>query len=62
MAEVINLRRERKRKARAAEEALAAANRIRHGRTKAEKQCDAAEQQAAQAKLDQLRRETSEPD
>jgi hypothetical protein len=37
MGDVVNLRRARKAKARAVSEAQAAANRIEHGRTKAEK-------------------------
>ena len=38
MAEIINLRQHRKRKARAAREETAAANRRKHGQSKAEKQ------------------------
>jgi hypothetical protein len=52
MVEVINLRRARKAKARSANEAKAAANRLAHGRTKAEKQVTKAEQEAAARKLD----------
>ena len=41
MAEPINLRRERKRRERAATAKAAAENRVRHGRTKAERANDA---------------------
>ncbi len=57
MATVINLNKIRKQKARAQAEAQAAENRVRFGRSKLEKQRDAAETAAAQHKLDQLRRE-----
>lgn len=40
MAEIINLRRARKRRERSDKESAAAANRIRHGRTKAERQTE----------------------
>jgi hypothetical protein len=43
MGEVVNLRRARKTKAREADAAEAQANRIRHGRTLAERKRDAAE-------------------
>lgn len=57
MADIINLNKHRKHKARADAERRAADNRVRFGRTKAEKQKDAAETEAARRKLDQLRRE-----
>jgi hypothetical protein len=57
MADIINLNKHRKHKARADAERRAADNRVRFGRTKAEKQKDAAETEAARHKLDQLRRE-----
>lgn len=57
MADIINLNKHRKHKARADAERRAADNRVRFGRTKAEKQKDAAEAEAARRKLDQLRRE-----
>jgi hypothetical protein len=47
MAEIVNLRQARKGKARAANEAAAVANRIKFGRSKAEK--DAAAQEKARA-------------
>ena len=52
MAEVVNLNRRRKAKARAAGEATAAANRALHGRTKAERLTDAADQARRDALLD----------
>jgi hypothetical protein len=57
MADVVNLNRFRKRKARETAEREAEENRVRFGRTKAQKQRDAAEAEAAQRRLDQLRRE-----
>ena len=57
MADVVNLNRFRKRKARETAERLAEENRVRFGRTKAQKQRDAAEAEAAQRRLDQLRRD-----
>ncbi|MDP3293460.1 MAG: DUF4169 family protein [Nevskia sp.] len=57
MAELINLNKARKQKARAAAEALAAANRVKFGRTKADKQRDAAVEAEAARRLDGLRRE-----
>lgn len=41
MGEIVNLRREKKRRARAEAEALAAQNRALHGRTKAERDGEA---------------------
>lgn len=52
MAEIVNLKRARKQKARAASETEAAANRLTHGRTKAERSLTQAEQEAADRKLD----------
>jgi hypothetical protein len=40
MAEIVNLNKRRKEKARTEDESLAQANRIKYGRTKAEKQND----------------------
>lgn len=57
MAELINLNKARKQKARAAAAALAAANRVKFGRTKADKQRDAAVEAEAARRLDGLRRE-----
>ena len=58
MADVVNLNRFRKRKARETAERQAEENRVRFGRTKAQKQRDAAEAEEAQRRLDRLRRET----
>ncbi len=56
-ADVINLRRARKAKARAEQEKSAAKNRRVFGRSKVEKQRDAAERTAADRHLDAHRRE-----
>jgi hypothetical protein len=61
MAEIVNLNKFRKKKARADAAAQAAENRVRFGRTKAEKERDAALEHEAQRRMDQLRRER-EPD
>lgn len=55
MGNVVNLNKARKRRARALAEQQAAENRVRFGRTKAEKQRDAAAAEAAQRKLDRLK-------
>lgn len=52
MAEIVNLKRTRKQKARAAAETEAGANRLTYGRTKAERKSSKAEQEAADRKLD----------
>ncbi len=52
MAEIVNLRRARKAKARAGKAALAADNRTRFGRTKAEKGTADAERAQAETRLD----------
>lgn len=52
MAEIVNLRRTRKQQARAVAEAEAAANRVVHGRTKAERNASKAEKETADRKLD----------
>jgi hypothetical protein len=57
MSELVNLNRARKAKARADKAALAAANRVKHGRTKAEKLAAKAEAERAARQLDQTRRE-----
>ena len=57
MAEIVNLNKFRKKKARESAAAQAAENRVRFGRTKAEKERDAALEREAQHRLDQLRRE-----
>jgi hypothetical protein len=57
MAELINLNRARKAKARAGKEAAADANRVKHGRTKAEKAAARLEVERAARKLDDSRRD-----
>lgn len=57
MADIINFNKHRKQKARADAEKQAADNRVRFGRTKAEKDKAALETETAKARLDQLRRE-----
>lgn len=52
MGDIVNLRRARKAKARASAESAAKANRVTHGRTKAEKLLTKTEQEAADRKLD----------
>jgi hypothetical protein len=56
--EIVNLRRARKTKARAEAEAAAAANRLKFGRTKADKELDAARQDRADASLDGHKRDS----
>ena len=60
MAQVINLNRARKRKARADEARQAAENRVRFGRTPAQKTRDAAEEAEARKRMDQLKRDAGE--
>ncbi len=55
MSEIVNLRLARKRKARADKEQQAAGNRAKFGRTKAEKQRDAAEAGRDRRHLDQAK-------
>jgi Domain of unknown function (DUF4169) len=55
MADILNLNRARKAKARAEAEAQAAANRAKHGRSKAEKANDRREEERRQALLDGAR-------
>ncbi|WP_137862887.1 MULTISPECIES: DUF4169 family protein [unclassified Sphingomonas] len=57
MAEIINLNRARKAKARVDKSARADENRARFGRTKAEKQADAAEKARIARTLDDARRD-----
>lgn len=52
MADIVNLRRARKQKARAATETEAAANRLLHGRSKADRKLSKAEKETADRKLD----------
>lgn len=57
MGEVVNLNKVRKLKARQTAEQQAAENRVRFGRSKAQKQQDVLEAEVAKRRLDQLRRE-----
>lgn len=57
MADVVNLNKYRKKKAREQAAARAAENRMRFGRTQAQKERDAALEVEAQRRLDRLRRE-----
>ncbi|HWJ73411.1 MAG TPA: DUF4169 family protein [Kaistia sp.] len=56
-ADIVNLNRFRKSKARAAKDAAAAENRTRFGRTRAEKQRDAIEAERETRRLDAHRRD-----
>lgn len=62
MAEIINLNKARKAKVRLSAEKQAAENRVRYGRSKAQKQQDAAETEAMRRKLDGLQLDPPEPD
>ena len=57
MAEPINLNRARKARARVADQAQAAQNRVRFGRSKAEREAAATRADQAQGRLDAHRRE-----
>jgi hypothetical protein len=57
MSKVVNLNKVRKLKARETAEKQAAENRVKFGRTKAQKQLDVAEAAIAKARLDALKRE-----
>ncbi len=57
MGEIVNLRRVRKQKARDADGAAADANRAKHGRTKAEREFEAARRELAERALDAKRRD-----
>ena len=60
MADLVNLNRARKAKARAEKDAQAAANRVKFGRTKGQKAADAAAAERAARAVDQARREEPE--
>jgi DNA-binding TFAR19-related protein (PDSD5 family) len=55
MADIVNLRQVRKQKSRGEKDQKAAENRAKHGRTKAEKQRDAALEDQARRRLDELK-------
>jgi hypothetical protein len=57
MAEILSLSKARKSKARAEKEALAAENRVKFGRTKAEKSPDTAKRDLAEKSIDAHKRE-----
>lgn len=57
MTEIVNLKRVRKAKARAAHETEAQANRVAYGRTKAERKLAKAQLEAEGKKLDGLKRD-----
>lgn len=60
MAEIVNLRLARKAKKRMGNESQAAANRLAHGRTKAEKRATELDEQRLRAMLDGARREIAD--
>ena len=60
MAEIINLRQARKKKARADKEARAEQNRVSFGRTKAEKTLTKTEQDLAKSRLEGHKRDLDE--
>ena len=57
MAEIVNLRQARKARAKAEESRQAAANRVAHGRNKAQKQAEATAQARREALLDGARQD-----
>lgn len=61
MADVINLRQARKQQARAEKEKIAAENRAKHGRSKADRRHDAAKKVLELRKLDGALRDASKP-
>ncbi len=62
MAEIINLNRARKARAKSEDKIRAAANRVVHGRSKGEKQAARTEQERADSRLDAQKRETPTED
>jgi Domain of unknown function (DUF4169) len=62
MGEVVNLNRAKKARAKADAAATAAANRVKHGRTGAEKANDRRAEERRQALLDNARRDRPEED
>ena len=60
MAEIVNLNKARKARAKAERQAEAAANRVKHGRTGAEKAADRTAEARRRALLDGARLETPE--
>jgi Domain of unknown function (DUF4169) len=62
MGEIVNLRQARKRRARDEASATAQENRVRHGRTPAQKAADKREEEQRRALLDGVRRDDTEPE
>ena len=62
MADVINLRQARKRKAREQDQKRAAENRVNHGLTKASRALDKAARDLASKRLDSLKRDSDRTD
>jgi len=62
MAEIVSLRMARKQKARSEKERAAEENRIRHGRTKVERQANKAVSRREEAAHEAHRRERPKPD
>ena len=62
MADIINLNKVRKLKQREADEKQAAENRVKFGRTKAQKLRDTAEAEEARKRLDQIKRDPTPSD
>jgi hypothetical protein len=60
MGELVNLRQVKKRRARDADAASAEANRLLHGRTKAEKLAEVQARALAKKRLDQLKLDVSD--
>lgn len=60
MAEIVNLNKARKVRAKAEQVAEAAANRVKHGRTKADKANDRAVEARRQALLDGVKRDDAQ--
>jgi hypothetical protein len=60
LSEIINLRQVRKRAERAVQEELAAANRAKHGQTKAEKAATRTEAQKLRGQLDGAKRDETQ--
>lgn len=61
MADIINLNKVRKQKARQAAATQADANRLKFGRTREQKAFEAAQEAEARARLDALHRQTDDP-
>ena len=60
MGEIVNLRRARKAAEREGEQTLAAANRLKHGRSRSERELEASRNAKARRDLDRHRAETGD--